>query len=297
MNNAVKSMLEKYELKSSVDYENALKEIIQEITLLGLWRSKFFEKAAFYGGTALRLLYGLDRFSEDMDFSLYEPDMDFKIEKYFKAVKDELSSFGLDVSVEQKEKKNSNIESAFIKAGTVKNFIEINVPSDLLKSVSSSKMLKIKIEVDIDPPGMFETEAKYIFNPIPFSVSTYKIPYLFAGKMHAILCRQWKTRVKGRDWYDLVWYVGNNHKLSLSHLEKRLQQTGHLTKEDKLDEKKFRELIKERIETVDFDKARADVEPFLKSYHDLSVWSTDFFTEVGNRIELIEEKDASGQSS
>ena len=287
MNNAVKSMLEKYELKSSVDYENALKEIIQEITLLGLWRSKFFEKATFYGGTALRLLYGLDRFSEDMDFSLYEPDMDFRIEKYFNAVKDELLSFGLDVSVEQKEKKNSNIESAFIKAGTVKNFIEINVPSDLLKSVSNSKMLKIKIEVDIDPPGMFETEAKYVFNPIPFSVSTYKIPYLFAGKMHAILCRQWKTRVKGRDWYDLVWYVGNNHKLSLSHLEKRLKQTEHLEKEEKLDEKKFRELIKERIETVDFDKARADVEPFLKSYHDLSVWSTDFFTEVGNRIEFL----------
>ena len=192
MNNAVKSMLEKYELKSSVDYENALKEIIQEITLLGLWRSKFFEKAAFYGGTALRLLYNLDRFSEDMDFSLYEPDKDFRLDKYFRAVKDELSSFGLDVLVEQKEKKNSNIESAFIKAGTVKNFIEINVPSDLLKSISNSKMLKIKIEVDIDPPGMFETEAKYIFNPIPFSVSTYKIPYLFAGKMHAILCRQWK---------------------------------------------------------------------------------------------------------
>jgi len=288
MNNAVKSMLEKYELKSSLDYENALKEIIQEITLLGLWRSKFFEKAAFYGGTALRLLYNLDRFSEDMDFSLYEPDKDFRIEKYFKAVKDELSSFGLNVRIEQKKKKiDSNIESAFIKAGTVNNFLEISVPSDLFKKISHSKMLKIKIEVDIDPPQIFETEAKYILNPIPFSVSTYKIPYLFAGKMHAILCRQWKTRVKGRDWYDLVWYVGNNHKLSLDHLGKRLQQTGHLGKEDKLDEKMFRELIKERIEAVNFDKARSDVEPFLKNYHDLSVWSRDFFTEVGNRIEFL----------
>lgn len=280
-------MLDRYNLKSADDYENALKEIIQEIALLGLWRAKFFEKAAFYGGTALRLLYGLDRFSEDIDFSLLKSDQNFRIDDYAVTLRDELSSFGFSVIVERKDKSfESNIESAFIKAGTLKNFITIEAPSQLLKKLSNTKTLKVKIEVDIEPPSGFETEAKYLLNPIPFSVNTYKIPYLFAGKMHAILCREWKTRVKGRDWHDFVWLVGKNARLNLKHLENRMRQTGHLLQNDILSKKKFLELLDQRIENVDFEKAKNDVAPFLKDQGAVLVWSKSFFREVAKRVEF-----------
>ena len=287
MNSAIKTMLDRYNLNSADDYENALKEIIQEITLLGLWRAKFFEKAAFYGGTALRLLYGLDRFSEDIDFSLLEPDRSFKIDYYTAALKDELSSFGFSVTVERKVKAfETSSKSAFIKAGTLKNLITIEAPSQLLKKLSNQKTLKVKIEVDIDPPSGFETEAKYLFNPIPFSVNTYKIPYLFAGKMHALLCREWKTRIKGRDWYDFVWHVGRNAGLNLKHLENRMRQSGHLSQNDILSKNKFLELLNYRIENVDFEKAKNDVAPFIKDQGAVSIWSRDFFREVAQRVKF-----------
>ncbi|MGI6394705.1 MAG: nucleotidyl transferase AbiEii/AbiGii toxin family protein [bacterium] len=285
MNSAIKTMLAKYDLRGADDFENALKEIIQEIALLGLWRAKFFEKAAFYGGTALRLLYGLDRFSEDIDFSLLEPDRNFNIDDYTKAVRDELSSFGFAVTVNRKEKGNeANIESAFIKGGTLQNLMNIEVPEKIANRFNKNRVLKVKMEVDIDPPEGFATEAKYLFNPIPFSVNTYQMPFLFAGKMHAVLCRDRKTRVKGRDWYDLVWYVGKNAPLSLKHLEKRMLQTGHLDAEVKLTAEKISELFNRRIEIVDFEKAKNDVAPFLKDQVAIAVWSKEFFKEVGKRI-------------
>ena len=211
MNDAVKVMLNRYQCSSISDYENALKEIIQEIALLGLWRSKFFEKAAFYGGSALRILYKLNRFSEDLDFSLLNRNVNFSLKPYCSAVESELKSFGFSVFVETKIKKiETNIDSAFIKAGTLKNMLLIDIPVALSKKIQSGKLMKVKLEVDKDPPGDFKTEAKYLFQPIPFSVNTFALPYLFAGKMHAVLCRTWGTRVKGRDWYDLTWYAGQD---------------------------------------------------------------------------------------
>ncbi len=285
MNNAVKTMLKKYDPVSIDDHENALREIIQEIALLGLWRAKFFEKTAFYGGTALRLFYGLDRFSEYIDFSLLEPDLNFNIDKYTSSVQNELSSFGFDVTVERNEKiKETKIESAFIKGGTIKNLINIETPLKLVNKFNKSKLFKIKLEVDIDPPAGFETEAKYLLNPIPFSVNTYRMEDLFAGKMHAVLCRDWKTSVKGRDWYDLVWYISVNSMLNLKHLEKRMIQTGHLEPGSCLTEDKFREMLKKRIKTIDLEKAQNDVLPFIKDPSALKVWSKDFFNQISERI-------------
>ena len=285
MDSAIKIMLEKYDLKSSGDYINALKEIIQEIALLGLWRAKFFEKAAFYGGTALRILYGLDRFSEDIDFSLLEPDRSFSITKYFKALTDELNSFGLNARIDHKDKKKiTNIESAFIRVGTIKNLLTIEAPVQYLERIPGSSLLKVKIEIDIDPPPGFETEAKYLLNPIPFSVNTYKIPYLFAGKMHAIVCRQWKRRVKGRDWYDLVWHIRNNHRLDLKHLEERMKQSEDFPREDTLDKDSFIEILNRRIESIDFEKAKLDVLPFIKDPDSVRIWGKDFFKEIIKNI-------------
>lgn len=288
MNDAVKIMMLRYNCHSLSDYENALKEIVQEIALLGLWRSKFFEHAAFYGGTALRILYGLDRFSEDLDFSLLKKNVDFNFDNYSSAIENELNSFGFNVSVDSKIKKNiSNIDSIFIKAGTLQNFILIELPKNVVKKIHSSKILKIKLEIDKDPPKGFETEAKYLFNPIPFSVNTYALPFLFAGKMHAVLCRSWKNRVKGRDWFDLIWFVGRNVPLNLKHLELRLKQSKHLEKNIKLTKKLFWKMIEKKIYDTDFILAKNDVINLLKDKAPLELWSKNFFQEVANKINTI----------
>jgi len=289
MNDAVKVMLDQYKCKSLNEYENALKEILQEIALLGLWRSKFFEKAAFYGGSALRILYGLDRFSEDLDFSLLKRNKDFSHANYCKAVEDELKGFGFSVTVEQKNKSHeTNISSAFIKAGTLKNMIAVDTPESLRKRMHSRKLMKIKLEVDTDPPGDFHTEAKYLFQPIPFSVNVYSLPHLFAGKMHAILCRSWGRRVKGRDWYDLGWYVGRNQPVALTHLENRMKQTGHLEADDALTEETLKQKLQDRIIATDFNDARKDVENLLKDPSSLELWSDDFFNVICGKVKIIQ---------
>ena len=285
MNDAVQVMLDRYNCQSINDYENALKEIIQEIALLGLWRSKFFEKAAFYGGSALRILYGLDRFSEDLDFSLLEKNESFSIAKRCRAVEDELKSFGFTVKIEEKNKKReTNINSAFIKTTTLKNMIIINTPQSVRKKMHSDKVMKIKLEVDTKPPGNFKTEAKYLIRPVPFSVNTYIPPHLFAGKMHAILCRSWGKRVKGRDWYDLVWYVGREVPVGLKHLESRMKQTGHLEANTSLTEKFLGQMLQERIVSTDFDNAKNDVKNLLKDPSSLELWSKEFFRFICDKI-------------
>lgn len=288
MNDAVKVMLNRYKCSSVNDYENALKEIIQEIALLGLWRSKFFEKAAFYGGSALRILYGLNRFSEDLDFSLLSRDTEFSLTSYCTSVKDELKSFGFSVDVETKVKKiETTIDSAFIKAGTLKNMLVIDVPGALTKKIQSGKLMKVKLEVDKDPPGGFETEAKYLFQPIPFSVNTFTLPNLFAGKMHAVLCRAWGNRVKGRDWYDLAWYAGQDIALSIKHLENRMRQTKHLGVDEGFTENRLKQKLKERIHDINWTSARTDVENLLKDSAALELWSDDFFNVICEKIKVI----------
>jgi predicted nucleotidyltransferase component of viral defense system len=287
MNEAVRRMLDRYECNDQSDYENALKEIIQEIVLLGLWRTKFFEKGAFYGGTALRILYGLDRFSENLDFSLLEPDDNLEIMPYLKGIQTELESFGMSATIQKTEKtKQSSIESGFIKTNTLENLLLFQAPKSILNRIHKNQLIKIRMELDTDPPLSFETEAKYLLQPIPFSVKTYKLPFLFAGKCHAVLCRQWQKRVKGRDWYDLVWFIGNNTPLSIKHLEKRMQQTNHLNINESLTEDRFVDLFHQKIESVDFKQAGKDVEPFLKDPMATKVWSSEFFKEIIQRIQF-----------
>lgn len=288
MNDAVKVMLGRYNCGSINDYENALKEIIQEIALLGLWRSKFFEKAAFYGGSALRILYGLDRFSEDLDFSLLEKDEHFSFTDYCRAIEDELKSFGFSVRVENKQKRvETNIDSVFIKAGTLKKLIVIDISESVKKKIHHRKMMKIKLEIDKNPPEDFRTEAKYLFQPVPFFVNTYSLPHLFAGKMHAMLCRPWVNKVKGRDWYDFVWYSGRGISVDLKHLENRMKQTGHLKADEVLTEEILKQKLFEKIDSIDFNKAKKDVENLLKDPSSLELWSKEFFRVVCVKIKFL----------
>ncbi len=286
MHEAVTRMLAKYEPKSVDDSVRALREIIQEVALLGLWRAKFFEHAAFYGGTALRILYGLDRFSEDLDFSLLTPSPDFNLARYTASLEEELQAFGFNVRVEMVDKAvESAVQSAFLKANTRNELLVIEAGEELMGQVAAGQVLKVKIEVDTDPPPGFSTQTRYLLQPIPFAVRCYSLPDLFAGKMHAILFRKWKNRVKGRDWYDLVWYAANHPHLNLAHLEQRMRQTGHWYGDISLSPVAFTDLLFDAIDRLDVNQARKDVAPFVKDQQMLALWSHDFFNDVASRIQ------------
>jgi len=288
MHEAISNMLERYECRTRDDYTNALREILQDVALLGLWRSKFFEHAAFYGGTALRLLYGLDRYSEDLDFSLLKTDDTFSLGTYGEALCREISSFGFDVDFEDRKKaRNSAIESAFLKANTYMQLVVIGVTEELLRDLHPAKNLKIRLEVDTDPPGDFETETRYVLQPVPFPVRTYRLPDLFAGKLHAILCRKWRTRVKGRDWYDLVWHIANYPQVRLTHLESRMRQSGDYTDGEVLAPEILQAMLRRAVDDLDVEKARREVAPFIRDQRALDLWSQEFFAEVITRIVTV----------
>jgi predicted nucleotidyltransferase component of viral defense system len=220
----IDSLIAKYKPTTAQEFENALKETIQEITLAGLARAHFFEKAAFYGGTALRIFYGLPRFSEDLDFTLLSEQHDFSLKSYFNSVSETLGSFGLEVEIEEIDKKiKTDVDSAFLKANTKIHFLKIEAGKKFADKIQSNKKISVKFEVDTTPPLGFETEVKVLPPPITSSVKVLKPAYLFAGKMHAILFRNWKTRVKGRDFYDFLWYLGQKTPLNLGYLEAKMR--------------------------------------------------------------------------
>lgn len=288
MNEAIGRMLQRYECRAAGDYLTALREILQSVALLGLWRSRFFEHAAFYGGSALRLIHGLDRYSEDLDFSLLQPAAGFGLGAYNAAVRAELESFGFEATVETRTKGvQSAVESAFVKAQTRRQLLRIGAGEGLAGRIPLNQVLKIRIEVDTDPPGRFLTETAYLLQPIPFAVRVYRQPDLFAGKMHAVLCRSWKSRVKGRDWYDLAWYAGNAPRLRLRHLEERMRQSGHWRLDRPLDRAALLDLVRARIDKLDVGQVRSEVEPFLKDPSTTIVWSRDFFRRIAERIEIV----------
>lgn len=286
MHDAVKRMLAAYEPKSVDDSVRAVREIIQEVALLGLWRAKFFEHAAFYGGTALRILYGLDRFSEDLDFSLLKPMDDFNLARYTASLEEELMAFGFNVRLEMVDKTvETAIQSAFLKANTRNELLVIEAGEEVMGQVSTGQVLKVKIEVDTDPPPGFTTQTRYLLQPIPFAVRSYSLPDLFAGKMHALLFRRWKNRVKGRDWYDFVWYAANHPHLNIVHLEQRMRQTGHWSGDTHLSEVSFREMLHDAIERLEVKQAHNDVAPFVKDRQMIALWSREFFHDVAQRIQ------------
>lgn len=273
-NNVFEQMLSHYEVKTNDDYTNALHEVMQQTTLAGLYRGGFFNTAAFYGGTCLRVFYGIQRFSEDMDFSLLQPEKGFSLENYFDYIITEFKTLGRDVVITRKEKKNqTNIESAFLKDDTAIYNLQFR----------TEKSVKIKIEVDVNPPSGFTTEHKLLLLPFSFMTRCYVLPDLYAGKMHALLFRAWKNRVKGRDWYDFEWYVRNNVALDFNHLRQRACQLDSL-KEGELTRNSFKQLLKDKISNTDIAMVKNDVRPFIKDPSEMDIWSEDYFTQLVDMI-------------
>lgn len=282
--NIIDQMLKKYNPQSETELINALKEIFQEITLLGLYRGGFFDKAAFYGGTSLRILYGLERFSEDLDFSLLEKNKDFNIEKYFPSIVQEFEALGIEISLNKKSKSSeTNIESAFLKNDT--SIHTLDIETNGLEDVNSGRKLKIKLEVDTNPPLKFQTESKTLLLPVTFNVRSMTLPNLYAGKMHALLFRSWKTRVKGRDWFDFEWYVKNNIPLNLEHLCERMKESGNFEK-DVLTRQEFQEILHVKIETLDVEQAINEVKVFVKDVRVFDFWSKDYFKLLASKVKF-----------
>ncbi|WP_276953315.1 nucleotidyl transferase AbiEii/AbiGii toxin family protein [Helicobacter rodentium] len=280
--NIIEQMLKKYNPKSETELINALKEIFQEITLLGLYRGGFFNKAAFYGGTSLRILYGLERFSEDLDFSLLEKNKSFDIEKYFPNIVNEFEALGIEVSLNKKSKSNeTNIESAFLKNDT--SIHTLNIEAKGLEDIHNGRRIKIKLEVDTNPPLKFQTESKTLLLPMTFNIRTMTLPNLYAGKMHTLLFRNWKTRVKGRDWFDFEWYIKNNISLNLDHLCQRMKESGNFNK-DILTKEEFAKLLHDKIDTLDIKQAINEVKGFVKDARIFDFWSKDYFKLLASRV-------------
>jgi len=274
-------MIRQIEGRSALDRKSAVKEVVQEIVLSGLGRSRFCRVAAFYGGTALRIFHGLDRFSEDLDFSLKEPDLMFELCDYLPILEREVRSFGLEFKAEIKEKSiESAIQSAFLKGGTKELLLQFYPDEALARSIDVNERIRVKFEVDTNPPKFATFETKYRLLPVPYEIVLYDMPSLFAGKIHAVLCRAWKNRVKGRDLYDYVFYRSQGTPVNLAHLGARLAQSGVIPDGHKLTLDEAKEQLAQRFSTIDFAQAKQDVMPFIREPRALDVWSPTFFTSI-----------------
>lgn len=268
------SMLAAYRNDSgSTATKNAEQEVCQKIALAGLHRGGFFDHAAFYGGTCLRMFYGLPRFSEDMDFSLTQKRDDIHLENYFDAIREEFNLAGFDITITKKEKKAfGKVESAFLKENTEAYDIKFQ----------TKKTVKVKIELDTDPPLLFNTEQKLLIQPYSFMVRCFTLPDLYAGKMHALVYRAWQRRVKGRDWFDFEWYVRNGVPLSFWHLQERIREfNGAIVSPEE-----FMDQLRKKIVETDIENVKQDVIPYIvpNQQRDLDIWSNEYFLMLVDKI-------------
>lgn len=278
MNNILKTMLDKYNPQTIIERDNAIKEIIQEIALSGLSHAGFFEKAAFYGGTCLRIFYGLDRFSEDLDFALYSNVNDFNIEDYFPRLIKEFESYGINVEITHKSKSvNTMVESAFINSNSLTLMLEFFPNLAESKELVFNQKTKIKFEIDIGNPCGGTIERKYMLLPSPYEACVFSESTLFSGKLAALLCRNYKNNVKGRDYYDYLFYVSKGAKINLKYLEEKLKKNLKIEEAETLTLDAVKALLKDRFISVDYNMAINDVSRFINNTEKLKLWSSDLF--------------------
>lgn len=267
------NMLSAYGATTEQERRNAIFEVNQQVILAGLYNGGFFDVAAFYGGTCLRIFHGLQRFSEDMDFSLLAPDDKFNFTKYFQSIIDEFTIVGREVEIKKKDKKGfGKVESAFLKDNT--DVYDVSFQTD--------KSIKIKIEVDTQPPLNFRTEQKLLLQPHSFMTRCFTLPDLFAGKMHALVYRSWKNRVKGRDWYDFEWYVRHNVPLDFAHLAERVRQFNN----EEIGREAFMAQLKDRLASANINQVKSDVLPFVRNPKELDIWSNDYFVKLADMMKF-----------
>jgi len=284
MENIRKTMMAGRPQETDSEIHNSLREVMQEITLYALSTSGFFNEASFYGGTALRLFHGLDRYSEDLDFSLRQASDTFDLSGYIEPLQDSFDRLGICADVAIKNKSfRSKMESAFVKGNTKALLIDI-CPDEKLSRIYPTDRIKVKFEIDTDPPAGAGFERRFLLSPYPCEISTFDTGSLYAGKVHAVLCRNWGHRFKGRDLYDLVFYVSRNIPLNLESLRNRLVQTGTLGDDADLTLADVKDMLLRKMDEVDFETAKSDVIPFIRDEKSLAIWGREFFADVVSRM-------------
>lgn len=284
----IEDRLRQYKPGSKLEELNALKEIAQEIALSALSRAEFFKQAAFQGGTCLRILYGLPRFSEDLDFILFTPDRSFAWQKYLKEIQLEFEAFGLSLEIKDRSEADSAVKKAFIKENPFGKILQLAY----VRNRSDVQIIQIKLEVDTKPPRGSDFETKLVDFPIPFSITAQTEPSLFAGKLHALLCREY---VKGRDWFDFIWYVTRKTSFNPLFLQQALFQQGPWAgKNIEISLEWVKEQLKKKVSSIDWKAASKDVEILLKprELQSLSYWNEDFFEHYIERLEIFQKKDS-----
>jgi hypothetical protein len=272
MIDVIEKRLANYNPSGPIDEENALKEIVQEIVLFALWRADFFEVAAFQGGTSLRILHGLNRFSEDIDFILRDSNPEFQWQPYLENITQTCEEFGIAPEVLDKQRMDNNVRSALIKDTSIANQLNLR-----FYNKQRGKKLTIKLEIDVNPPTGSGFGYTYLSFPVDYEVCHQDLSSNFALKMHALLCHPY---LKGRDWYDFNWYLAQGITPKIDLLKNALKQHGPWQGRNlSVDRAWVVNALREKITSIDWRDAAADVMRFLKPIEQksLQLWSEQFF--------------------
>ena len=262
-----------YAPTNSVEQENVLQELMQHYVLSSLSRAGLFAEAMFHGGTCLRIVYGMNRFSEDLDFLLKRSDPDFRWQGYLESVRKDCEREGIPFEVQDKSQAGTAVQKAFLKTDSIGKILELDLPFER----HQARKIRIKLEIDTNPPSGSTFTTSYITFPVTAPMTTQSLESGFALKLHALLCRSY---VKGRDWYDFVWYVARKTGPDLDLLSQALRQQGPWAgKPIAVTGHWVRENMEATIRRIDWSAARDDVQRFLplREQEGLRAWSADFF--------------------
>lgn len=284
--NTIEELLNSYGPKSLDETKLRFRELLQQIVLIGLSKANFFKYASFYGGTALRIFYSLNRYSEDLDFTLNQKEDNFSLEPFIKKIKEVAEGYGIQLDIETKPKQIlTPIESAFAKLNTYQTFIALKLDDNLTKLLHKDETIKVKFEVDCNPALGFSCDSKWLDVPEFANVKVLDIESLFAGKIHAIICRNYKNNVKGRDYYDFLFYIRKRVKPNLTYLKNKLIESGTIEENERFDTERLKTILKAQFEIVDFNQAKQDAERFVINNEDLSYFSKDLFISLLDRLD------------
>lgn len=255
--------IKKYNPNTIIEIKNAMREVLQDIILVSMGKSDFFDSCVFYGGTSLRIFRELPRFSEDLGFTLII-DKNIILDNYIQFIRKELNSFGIEHTISLKQKNiETTVESVYIDFN-LKFLFDISY-SEYSNQIIDNEILSIKVELEKKHFPGGNTELKILTYPSFSQIRTFDLETLFASKLLAVLKRQWKTRIKGRDFYDYLFYISLGTKVNLLFLENGLKQFGYLNKDDSFTIDTLKNELKKKFELIDFEKAKEDVRPFISS--------------------------------